>query len=248
MALINQVGKYHLCYLLLNDIKDDQFNGLSHVAEHTLLLQSNIEIAFLGRGYTCVNHVWLYFASEKLEALLEIDRKIMNGEMITDENVNKAKRQVEEEIYRLQEHTAQCVNLIRFITEGRIEKFSIGEVAQINQIHSDNIRSWFDERKKQHQIYRFIFKDAHKMIASTTIYKKCMRTDKIFCDYISIDDVDRLLILNPLRKIATIQLFLRIPMLDSKEAVISKTVFEFCIQRKLHEAIGIDIEISDIFF
>ena len=248
MALINQLDKYHLCYLILNDISDDCLNGLSHVAEHTLLLHSNIEIGFLGCGYTSASHVWLYFASDKLEALLEIDRKLMNGEIITDENVSKAKRQVVKEIYRLQEYTAQCVNLIRFITEDRIEKFAIGEVEQINKIHPDDIRNWFNERKSQHQIYRFIFKDAHKMIASTKIHKNCMRTDKFFCDCITIDDVDRLLILTPMREVASIQLFFRIPPLDSKEAVISKTVFEFCIQRKLHEAIGIDIEISDVFF
>lgn len=47
MALINQLDKYHLCYLVVNDIADDHFAGLSHVAEHTLLIPSDIGLDFL---------------------------------------------------------------------------------------------------------------------------------------------------------------------------------------------------------
>lgn len=247
MALINQVDKYHLCYLVLNDIADDCFSGLSHVAEHTLLMPSDIEIEFFGRGYTCANHVWLYFASEKLETLFEVDRQIMNCEIVTEENVNRAKCQVEKELFRLREHTALSKNLIRFITDCRIEKYAIGEVDQINQIQPADIRSWLEERKSRGQIYRYIFKDAHEMIVSTPVQKYGICNDKTFCDYITSDE-DRWLILSPLSEASLVQIYCRIPVLDSKEAVIKKAVFEFCIQRRLQDAICIDIEIRDSFF
>lgn len=248
MALINQLDKYHLCYLVVNDIADDHFAGLSHVAEHTLLIPSDIGLDFSGRGYTCANHVWLCFVSEKLGTVVEVDRQIYSGEIFTQETVNRARCQVEEEIIRLQEHTAQSKKLIRFVTENRVEKFAMGEVDQINKIQVADIRSWFEERKQRGQIYRFIFRDAHKMIVSTPVQNCAMYTDKKFYDCVTCDGEDQFLFLTPLNKARLIQLFFRIPMIDSKESMIRKAVFEFCIQLKVQNAIGMDVEIVDKFF
>lgn len=207
MALINQLDKYHLCYLVVNDIADDHFAGLSHVAEHTLLIPSDIGLDFSGRGYTCANHVWLCFVSEKLETVVEVDRQIYSGKIFTQETVNRARCQVEEEIIRLQEHTAQSKKLIRFVTENRVEKFAMGEADQINKIQVADIRSWFEERKQRGQIYRFIFRDAHKMIVSTQVQNCGMYTDKKFYDCVTCDGEDQFLFLTPLNKARLIQLF-----------------------------------------
>lgn len=248
MSLMDRLDKYHLCYLIVNDIADDRYAGLSHVAEHTLLIPSDIGLDFSGRGYTCANHVWLCFVSEKLETVVEVDHKIYSGEIFTQETVNRAKCQVEEEILRLQEHIVQSKKLICFVTESRVKKFAMGEVDQINKIQAADIKSWFEERKQRGQIYRFIYKDAHEMIVSTPIQNCAMYTDKKLYDCVECDGEDQLLFLTPLSKARLVQLFFRIPMIDSKDSMIKKAVFEFCIQLKIQYAIGIDVEIVDKFF
>lgn len=248
MALIERLDKYHLCYLIVNDIADDRYAGLSHVAEHTLLIPSDIGLDFSGRGYTCANHVWLCFVSEKLETVVEVDRKIYSGEIFNQETVNRARCQVKEEILRLQEHIVQRKKLICFVTESRVNKFAMGEADQINRIQVSDIKSWFEERKQQGQIYRFIFKDAHEMIVSTPIQDCTMYTDKKLYDFVGCDGEDQILILTPLSKARKIQLYFRIPLIKSKESMIKKAVFEFCIQLKVQYALGIDVEIMDKFF
>ena len=71
--LINRTDGFHLYYLITNDIRNDIFSGISHVAEHTLLLPIKEEIHFVGKGYTGINHVCLNFSCSSLEALQEID-------------------------------------------------------------------------------------------------------------------------------------------------------------------------------
>lgn len=55
--LMNCRNKFHLYYLIVNDIKGEKYNGLSHVAEHTLLFSSEQILQFWGKGYTFLNHV-----------------------------------------------------------------------------------------------------------------------------------------------------------------------------------------------
>ena len=84
----------HLFYIIENRIANDKYGGLSHVAEHALLIPTDIGKSFKAKGYTCINHVFLSFSSPELTILQEIDSLIMSGRIITEENVRIAKEQV----------------------------------------------------------------------------------------------------------------------------------------------------------
>lgn len=247
MALIDRLDKYHLCYLIVNDITDDHFDGLSHVVEHTLLTASSIEVESAGRGYTCANHVWLCFSNEKIDVLTEIDRLIFTGEIITQENVDMAKSQVKDEIMRLQGRTDKNNRLIHFITEGRIEKFSMGDVEQINQIQVTDVRTWFEKNKKCCHIFRFLFKDANSMIF-TSVASKNQIIASSYCDSMSDSLKDAYLYVDSPYEAQYIHVYFRIPILRSKEDTIRKAFYEFCIHRKLSESFGIETNIADNFF
>lgn len=248
MSRLNRTDRYHLCYLFVHNINEDIFDGLSHVLEHSLLIPTDIGLDFDGYGYTCANHVWLYFGSEKLETIIEVDRQIMNCEIITDENVNRAKRQVEEEILRLRELTIQNRKMINFVTEQRIKSFAIGDLHQIKQINRDDITRWFENRKYQNQVFRFIFKDANNMIVSTPLNDLKREGDNISCKPGISGGEDSFMLLNKCSGVCTIQLFLKLPTFVLKEKLIEKAIFEFCIQKKIEEEFGIVIEIYDKFF
>lgn len=162
--LINRTDGFHLYYLITNDIRNDIFSGISHVAEHTLLLPIKEEIHFVGKGYTGINHVCLNFSCSSLEALQEIDRGIIHGDIITEKNVDCAKYQVSQELRRLEVATKENEELIKFVTDGRIHNFPMGDIKQIEEIQANDVHKWFADNRQRRNIYKFIFQDAHEMV------------------------------------------------------------------------------------
>lgn len=248
MALINRSNRYHLYYLFVNDIRKDQYEGLSHVAEHTLLFPTDSDIQLAGRGYTCMSHVCLYFGSEELEVLQEVDRKIMCRDFISDDNVTCAKEQVIQEILQLHNKTARYEQLVSFVTENRVQKSVIGNPVDVENIQTDDIVRWFEEKKKRGQLFRFLFRDAHNMIFSTPIpeISTFQRPHKTIRRNLPVDD-SFLWTVSP-RDAKTVQIYFEIPSLFSQIDTIKKALYEFCIQRKVQDSLGIDICILDSFF
>lgn len=248
MALINRANKYHLYYLFANDTRRDPYDGLSHVAEHTLLFPTDSDLQIDGRGYTCTSHVCLYFGSDVLEVLQEVDRKIMHKDIITDDNVSCAKEQVLQEITRLQNKTARYEQLVSFVTENRMQKSVIGNLIDVARIQTDDVVRWFKEKEKHGQIFRFLFKDAHNMIFSTPIPDVCtfQRPYETICK--NLQGADSFLWTVPAWNAKTIQIYFEIPVLLLPKNTIKKALYEFCIQRKVQDTLGIDICILDSFF
>lgn len=164
MALINRTDQYHSYYLLINNITDDKYYGLSHVAEHTLLVPTDIGLKFTAQGYTCMNHVCLCFCCEDSDTLLELNRKKMTGEIFTIGNIETAKAQVICEIQKLERVTSQNNRVLQFTTENRINQCAIGGITQVENIQRNDVINWFEERKRRLQIYNFVFRDAHEML------------------------------------------------------------------------------------
>lgn len=248
MALINNTDRYHLYYLIVNDIHEDKYDGLSHVAEHALLIPTDIGIPFAAHGYTCMSHVCLHFTCDVLENLQEIDRRIMRIEAITDENVSCAKDQVVQEIISLRDKTGKYERLVSFVTEKRIQISAMGDPAEISHIQTEDIVSWFREKQQRGQLYRFLFRDAHDMIMSTEIPNICTyhRADEVFHQNCTVGD--SYLYAVPPCDAKTVQIYFQIHSLFSKEEVIKKALYEFCIQRKIQDSLGIELTISDTFF
>ncbi len=248
MILKNDTTRYHLCYLLVNDISEDKYDGLAHVAEHTLLIPSDIGLQFIAQGYTCANHVYLYFGSKTLEDLQEIDRKIMGKEIITEKNICCAKNQVIEEIWRMRDKTAEFENLVSFITENRIQKSAIGDPAAVTCIQTQDIVTWFENKRQRGQIYRFLYKDAHEMIMSSPYLNNSVQTVEDITARGKNPSADSVLYTVLPSDAATIQIYFQIPSLYSKVDMIKKAFYEFCLQRKVHDSLGIDMSITDNYF
>lgn len=245
---MNRTSWYHLYYLFVNDIREDWYEGLSHVAEHTLLIPTDIGVQFIGKGYTCMSHVCLYFGSNALEALQEVDKKLMCGDIITEANVSCAKEQVTEEIVRLRDKTTKYEKLVSFVTESRLEKAVIGNPVEIANIQTGDIVKWLEEKQHCGQIYRFLFRDAHNMILSTPIPQLSTfpKSDGMIHSSQPFDD-SFLYTVSP-QDIKTVQVYFQIPSLYSKADVIKKAFYEFCIQRAIQYSLGIEIHISDNYF
>ena len=247
MVLKNDTNRYHLYYLFLNDLRNDKYDGLSHVAEHTLLILRDVDFSFIARGYTCSSHVCLYFGSKSLTELEKIDQIIMSGEAITNENVCEAKEQVIEEILQLCDKTKRFEEMVSFITEGRINKSALGNPIEVSKIQSEEIAMWFEEKKRSGQIYRFLYKDAHNMIISSFVPENrtpVSRSAAMRC----FQNCDSFLYIASPNKSRNVQIYLRIPNLFTKSGIIRKAFYEFCIQRKLTDSLGLETNIADNFF
>lgn len=247
MILKNDTDRYHLCYLFVHDISEDKYDGLSHVAEHTLLLPTEIGIEFIANGYTCMNHVYLYFGSKTLENLQIVDRKIMSGEIFTDQNVNFAKSQVTEEILRLHDKTTNFENLLNFVTEGRIKKTAIGNPSEVAHIQTDDIVRWFEDRLNGGNFYRFLYKDAHDMIVSSQIPEISMRGSADTNVMQNTED-DSFLYTVPPCDAKTIRIYYQISSFCTKADVIKQALYEFCVQKKLQEILQLETRIEESYF
>lgn len=245
--LMNRTSKFHLYYLIVNDIKEEKYNGLSHVAEHTLLFPSEQILQFWGKGYTFLNHVCLYYTCDSLDILKEVDRRIMSGEIITPQNVNCAKQQVIDEIHNLANETRIKQERVSFITDGRIRQFSMGNVEQVTEIRTEDVSRWFHEKQQNGRIFRYLFKNAHQMILATpmpttfpTHLMKRKQNDIITADRVFQDHQEA--------KSTAVKMYFKIPALYKKDDLIKKALFEYCIQRKLNDALGVDAVVTDEYF
>lgn len=244
MALINRTDLYHSYYLLINSIADDKYYGLSHVAEHTLLVPTDIGLTFTAQGYTCMNHVSLCFCSEDLGTLVELNRKIMTGEIFTIGNIEAAKEQVVCEIKKLKRVTSHNNRVLQFTTENRINQCAIGDVTQVENIQKNDVINWFEERKHRLQIYNFVFRDAHEILSMPQLSNPAPHASSL---PLCLKQVDYLY-LSTRAEARKIELLYRIPNFNMKEDILKKGLLEFCVHQKIHCSLGIDAHISDKYY
>ncbi len=247
MILKNDTNRYHLYYLFLNNFRNDKYDGLSHVAEHAFLVLRDINFSFIAKGYTCASHVCLYFGSKSLTDLEKIDQIVMNGETITNESVREAKEQVIEEIQQLHDKTQRFEELVSFITEGRVNRSALGNSVEVAKIRREDIEIWFEEKKHSGQVYRFLYRDAHRMISSSLDSGSRLSTGRgaeIGCPQCA----DSFLYTVSPNEASTVQIYFRVYDLFTKSAAIRKAFYEFCIQRELADNLGIEVSVADNFF
>lgn len=246
--MINRTDRFHLYYLLVNNIQEEKYSGLSHVAEHACLLQDVAAMPLWGQGYTYFNHVCLHFCSSTLEILLEIDKRILAGKSFTSQNVHLAKRQVIQEINRLQQHAQKSKQLIGFVTDKRIGKFPLGEIEDIKKINEEDIMEWFASIKENGNIFRFIFRNAHEMILSTPIqpYVTSYPVNSQM-DVLGVN-IGESFWPTPSVRPTTISLYCKIPALQSKQHIVLKAFVEYCIERELNNSLGRNVTMLDQYF
>lgn len=246
--MVDQTEYCHLCYLIVNDLSKEKYNGMSHVAEHALLIPSDTTTKFAGQGYTCNNHIYLHFCCEALETLKEIDKRVMTGEILTDENVFCAKQQVTEEISDLRQRTQRNERIVRFVTDNRIDRLSMGEANQITKIETADIQTWFSKQKDSGNIHRYMFFDAHEMILSTPLphteildfHQRARCMDRV--------NGSSILYLPPMAKTKTVQLYFSNSRVTCKGGIGKKALYEHCVQREIYDDLGFEVVVTDKFF
>lgn len=246
--IMNRKDRFHLYYLIEGDIREEKFCGLSHVAEHTLLIQRDPASQLCGKGYTYFNHVCLLFSCSTLDSLQRIDEVISGGRNITSENVRFAKCQVIQEIQKLQWNVRRSQQVISFLTDNRICRLPMGKIEDIESINEEEIKEWLCTKRNNGQIYRFIFKNAHEMLYSTPIPSFDIGQRIVDQNDMFQLGQDEFLRLEANGQPATINLYFRIPAIYSKDILVAKALFEYGIQQELKKHLGNEVNIFDLYF
>lgn len=222
------------------------YSGLAHVVEHTILVPSCRSDEFTGQGYTCLNHVCLHFSSSSLKKLQDIDKHLMLGAFIDEENVMCAKHQVIHENMNLSQQTLRNQKIVRFVTDNRITRFAMGDVFQISKIQVKDVKEWFERHKHQGDIYKLFFRTSKDIV-----YPPFISTPDRVVKFAPVNEFvgeDKFLYSNFYDAATTVDLYIQIPVLCEKLQLVIKAVLEYCIQEKILETLRINVTISDKYF
>lgn len=245
--MIGQRDEFHLVYLFINDIKEEKISGLAHVAEHAMLFPLYKTARFARMGYTCNTHVCLHFCSNSLEVLQELDKRIICGCSITDDNIECAKSQVAHEIISLFADTEKKKELVKFVTDSRVCKFAMGDIAEITKINTSDVQKWFAEKLCHNNICRFLFRRTDRKMLSEPIYSEIGWKKGVNED--SYSEGDKYYCYGKNEGSASfIDMYFKVPVLNQKLDFIKKALFEYCVKNRIFDTLKINLRISDKFF
>jgi hypothetical protein len=232
----------------------EKLRGTAHVAEHVCLMpyyniaKSNLKYA---RGYTCIDHVCLYFATIKKEGnwISDISESICKGKLINDQNVEEAKAQVIRECKNMENLTFQREKIVKFVTENRINNFAMGKVEDISRITCNDIDIWLNDIKKEDKLYKVNFCDKTEIIQeikNITLRSKAHKDIKT-SNYTSHEDMN--LYLTKIEdKRYTINLYLKIKNILSIEELVAKTFVLCYIQYLCKKYFHINTFVKEKYF
>lgn len=246
--LINKTDIFHLYYLFVNDIRQEKFSGLSHVIEHMCLNHSDAPPQLTGKGYTYFNHICLLFSCTSVDVLRKIDERILSGDVITLENLAHAKIQVMHEIQESGHTSELSENVISFVTDGELCKFPIGTLDDVERITVSDVKEWLANKKRSGEVYKLFFKNITNSLPYSPLTDSSIADSNPYESKLFNLSHDEFLHLTPSVKSKTICVYLRVPPIYSKSAIIKKALFEYCIQRKLNECLGFNVSIQDCYF
>lgn len=251
---INDSNYKHLYYLITKGIDDKElYSGLAHVGEHVCLipyygsskLHSNNHFA---SGYTCINHACLYYyCTMEFEWLDEIENLIFSGNIVNEKSVSYAKNQVIQECINLKEITKEREEIVRFVTDNRIQNFAMGNIFEIAKIQCQDILAWVESIKKNTIKLKFATKDElqseikEKLSFAPIIYENFMYK-------VNEKKQDEYFYINPFDKKARVDIFFHLPIFFKKEDFIFKAFLEYFLQVICNQKLGIDIIISEKYF
>lgn len=112
----------HLIGIIVGGSENEKnIHGLAHVSEHMLLLpcfeEDDKDESYRTFGYTCIDHIFLYFTSQNERILEIVKNKIEDKSIIRADRVEIAKHQVICECENLKDQIASNEEKVRFITD-----------------------------------------------------------------------------------------------------------------------------------
>ena len=143
--------------------KEESIHGLAHVGEHMLLLpcfeNEDEDESYSTFGYTCIDHIFLYFTSRNKSSLKKIRNKIEDKSVITTDKVEIAKHQVICECENLKDKIASNEKKVKFITENRIKNFAAGNIDDIKKITTQEMENWLECIINEKRMFFFSLED-----------------------------------------------------------------------------------------
>lgn len=244
----------HIYCILKNNIENEgTYSGLSHVMEHACLMPYYKEKPLKycwGRGYTCLDHIILYFISPTEGGLEKIFEQIITGCIICEQNVIKAKEQVYSECLRMKEITDMRENIVRFITDSRIRNFAMGKQKTIVKIQQKDVQEYLNSIIKNHDLYgiRFRHKNEVQMKCRSILAEYCNEKTKKNIYTEESKRADEILLVECKDKQEKVDIYFRIPISENKEEYIAKLWFEYSLYLVCKEELNMSVFISDKFY
>ena len=155
-------GNYGLIGIIIGGSeKEESIHGLAHVGEHMLLLPcfEDEDESYSTFGYTCIDHIFLYFTSRNEISLKKIRNRIEDKSVITTDKVEIAKHQVICECENLKDKIASNEKKVKFITENRIKNFAAGNIDDIKRITTQEIENWLGCIINEKRMFFFLLED-----------------------------------------------------------------------------------------
>lgn len=181
-------------------------------------------------GYTCLDHACLYYTAIKEDKkwINYIDDLIETGEIINNQNVERAKAQVIDECNNMKKITIEREKIVRFVTENRISYFAMGNIDEIKQITCKDIEIWLNNLKMKNEFYKIRFnqkREIQEQVQDIILKDKLLKKITI-SEYAS--DEDMFLHINEIKdNKCTVDLYFKINNILSVEESIRKT-FVLC--------------------
>lgn len=249
----NEKVEHIYCILRKNVENEGAYSGVSHVMEHACLMPYYKEKPlkyFWGRGYTCLDHIILYFISSTESGLETIFEQIITGRIICEKNVIEAKEQVYNECLRMKEITDVRENLVRFISDNRITNFAMGKQETIVKIQQKHVQECLNSIIENHDLYaiRFRHKNEIQMKCRSILSEYCNEKTKKNIYTEQSKKEDEILLVECKDKQEKIEIYFRIPISENKEEYIAKLWFEYSLYLVCKEELNMSVSISDKFY
>ena len=247
----NQFNHWY-CFIRNFVAETDNYAGLSHVSEHTCLIPYYEKYSTLlnshANGYTCLDHVSLYYASTSNKWLQNIRGIVTNGTIIKNSSVEVAKHQVIHECNNLKEITTIREKIVSFVTENRIKQFAMGNIEEIELIKTVDVFRWLKNAKKCGNFYEFMFYDVMELEVKIGEYIANFeeKREKVYCKNKNEKDDYIFAQLNSVFTGADI--YIRLPIFFKKEQYILLAFTEYCLKRLSEKYMNIEVDVIEKFF
>lgn len=238
----------HLIGIVVGGSEDEQnIHGLAHVGEHMLLLPcfegDDADESYSTSGYTCIDHIILYFTSRKERSLKKVREKIEDRSIISTDRVEIAKHQVICECEKLKNIIAGNEKKVRFITENRIVNFAAGNVEDIMAITEQNISEWLDCIIIEKRLFFFSLED----FTYVSLQNVCAKHNFSQFERKQAETVQLLYMNKQKQNSYNMEIYVPLPVIIDKEKYFWQIMDEYYIKKKL-SIFSEQIEVSKKFF
>lgn len=238
----------HLIGIIVGGSENEKnIHGLAHVSEHMLLLpcfeEDDKDESYRTFGYTCIDHIFLYFTSQNERILEIVKNKIEDKSIIRADRVEIAKHQVICECENLKDQIASNEEKVRFITDNRITNFAAGNVEDIKAITEKNIGEWLDGIINEKRMFFFSLEE----YSYASLQNVCVKRNLNQCISKQLETVQSLYMNRQKQNSYKVEIYVPLSLVCEKEKCFWQLIDEYYIKNYLSKFTE-QIDVSEKFF